>query len=157
MQKVLLKLLLVSQMVEDVRIELRLLLPGQACYHYTTSSIWWSRGESNPCPKFLHKQDLLTHYTVFQRCLTAGACDLPSIWPRAYQFGTPPPPCSNGNKEANKPVPIFDLRRLPIQTGCVVLEDSHRSGSSPLSHKSSESGVDHNDSLSVVVSFLVKP
>ena len=33
----------------------------------------------------------------------------------------------------------------------------HQSGSNPLSHESGESGMDHNDSFSVVVSFLFKP
>ena len=39
----------------------------------------------------------------------------------------------------------------------VVLESYRQSGGNPLSHKSSKSGMDHNDSFSVVVSFLFKP
>lgn len=42
------KSMLGNQLVENVRFELQLLLPKQACYHYTTFSIWCRRWDSNP-------------------------------------------------------------------------------------------------------------
>lgn len=44
------------KMVEDAGLEPFFLLPGQTCYRYHyILYIWWSRGESNPCPKSLHE------------------------------------------------------------------------------------------------------
>lgn len=37
-------------MVEDVGLEPLFLLPKQACYRYTTSSIWWNQGGLNSRP-----------------------------------------------------------------------------------------------------------
>lgn len=51
---------------------------------------------------------------------------------------------------------FFNLRRLPNRK-CVVLESSCQSGSNPLCRKSSESRMDHHNSFSVVISFLVMP
>ena len=51
---------------------------------------------------------------------------------------------------------FFNLKRLPNRR-CVVLESSCQSGSNPLCYKSGKSGMDHYNSFSVVISFLVMP
>ena len=146
-------------MVEDVGLEPLFLLPKQACYHYTTSSVWWSRGDLHPCPKSLHEQDLLTQYTVSQCSPYGGNYATVKRQPRAYNglHTSTTLFLSTVTRKTAMAGCFFNLRRLPISSWCVVLESSHQSGSSPLSHKSSKSGVDHYNRFSVVISFLGMP
>lgn len=114
----------VPKVVEDVGLEPLFLLPKQACYHYTTSSVWWSRGDLHPCPKSLHEQDLLTQYTVSQRSPYGGSYATVKHQPRAYNglHTSTTLFLSTVTRKTAMAGCFFDLRRLPISSWCVVLE-----------------------------------
>lgn len=70
---------------------------------------------------------------------------------------TPPPPYSLYQEQGRLFVRcIFDLKHLPIR-GVLFWRSSHQSGGDPLCHEGGESGVDHNDFSSVVISLFGMP
>lgn len=85
----------------------------------------------------------------------AGHQDGIQIYPRAYQLSTPPPPCLF-EQITRKTVfwRILDRRYLPSQR-CTVLESCRQLSGDPLCHEGGESGMDHNNTHIIVISFFV--
>ena len=135
-----------------------LVIPNHVIYQLIYTQMWWSRGESNPCPKSLHGQDLLTQYTVSQRSPYGGNYVTVKRHPRTY----------NG-LYVSTTLFLYPVIRKTAKHGVSLTSDAYPTvgtsfwrskqllGCSPLSRHSGKSGVDHDDSISLVIYFLIKP